>query len=284
MHKLNYKRIKKTSSKYISHANPVSRNIPKKHRFFKSRCAAAIISIVALFAFTRLKVIKKDNIEYYLSKSTSISDAVSFISDAKSYINKKIVDVGNIGESISEFCFKYLHGKNTDKKDNVYAKESTNKKKTSKEANSKADSNNDLSVSSSTVVSDFAYEFVYPCEGSVTSPFGERIRPTENASNIHSGIDIAAPEGSDVFCSESGTVEKTDKNEYSGNYIVIRHNEQYTTSYAHLSEISVSVGDKVLKKTVIGKVGHTGIATGPHLHFEIRQNGNAVNPIYYLKR
>ena len=285
MHRLKYKRFKNPSSKYISHTNPVSKNLPKKHTVLKVRSAAAVLSITAVFVFTRAGIISKTAVRRYLLDSTSISEVNSFASDAKKFWDKKFVSIGKIGESLSDFCFGYLHGRKSNAENKAYAKEKTSDSAGAQKDADKSSSKKNIPASSPVpVVPKFAYEFVYPCTGSITSPFGDRSRPTENASSVHGGIDIAVPEGADVYCAEVGIVEKTGNNEYSGNYVVVRHNAEYTTSYAHLSQISVSEGDSADKPTVIGKAGHTGIATGPHLHFEIRQNGNAVNPIYYLKR
>ncbi|MCL2227171.1 MAG: M23 family metallopeptidase [Oscillospiraceae bacterium] len=103
----------------------------------------------------------------------------------------------------------------------------------------------------------------------------------------HSGIDIAARHGANVLAADRGTVITSRFNSSYGNYIVIAHGEnrngdRITTLYAHLSTRSVSVGDVVEQGQVIGRIGSTGVSTGPHLHFEVMVNGTRVNPMRFL--
>lgn len=119
----------------------------------------------------------------------------------------------------------------------------------------------------------------FPCEGEkITSGFGERINPISKKQEIHTGIDIAAAEGSGVYAAWFGTVAETGTDEIYGNYIVIKHSNSLLTRYCHLSEISVNAGERVGTKTKIGEVGSTGWATGSHLHFEVIACGSAVDP------
>ncbi|MCL2402163.1 MAG: M23 family metallopeptidase [Oscillospiraceae bacterium] len=99
---------------------------------------------------------------------------------------------------------------------------------------------------------------------------------------MHNGIDIGAPSGRNVFAADTGTVLISRRNASFGNYIVISHGDGVTTLYAHLSTRSVSVGDTVTRGDVIGRVGSTGISTGPHLHFEVSVNGARINPLSRL--
>lgn len=114
--------------------------------------------------------------------------------------------------------------------------------------------------------------------GMVTSRYGQRTR------NFHQGIDLAGSTGSPVYAADGGVVTFTGWNSGYGKLIKIRHDNGYETYYAHLSAINVSQGSRVAKGTQIGKVGNTGISTGPHLHFEIRINGKSVNPGSYIGR
>lgn len=96
----------------------------------------------------------------------------------------------------------------------------------------------------------------------------------------HPAVDIAAPWGTGVYSAREGRVSTTSRQGYGfGNYIIIEHQEGYTTTYAHLSAINVSVGQNVGRGQIIGAVGCTGFCTGPHLHFEVRRDGNAINPL-----
>lgn len=117
----------------------------------------------------------------------------------------------------------------------------------------------------------------------LTSEFGYRTSPISKKWTLHAGIDLAAPIGTDVFACKGGVVQTAESNHYMyGNYIDIRHEDKKISRYAHLSKILVSKGNSVKKGAVIGKVGMTGMATGPHLHFEIRENGKAMNPLEYV--
>lgn len=126
--------------------------------------------------------------------------------------------------------------------------------------------------------------YVWPCPASrnVTSPFGYRVHPIFGTTKFHSGIDIAAASGSAVIATASGTVVTSTYSSSYGNYIVINHGNGMTSLYAHLSSRLVSVGASVAQGTTIGLVGSTGWSTGPHLHFEISQNGTRVNPRNYV--
>ena len=120
--------------------------------------------------------------------------------------------------------------------------------------------------------------FAWPLSGTITSPFGQR------PMGMHHGIDIAGNTGDAVRASADGTVCKTKFHDIYGNMILIDHTDGQQTLYAHLSQIHVKPGDKIIQGQIIGAVGSTGRSTGPHLHFEIRQNQQAVNPIPYLPR
>lgn len=114
-----------------------------------------------------------------------------------------------------------------------------------------------------------------------TSPFGYRINPVTNKYGFHGGLDIAAKEGADIKAAFDGVVEKASKSAARGNYIFLKSGN-ITTVYCHCSELLVKEADAVKAGQVIAKVGHTGQATGPHLHFEIRINGIYYNPIWVL--
>lgn len=127
---------------------------------------------------------------------------------------------------------------------------------------------------------------VMPLEKHVlTSRFGYRTSPISGEWKFHSGIDLASPLGSDVFACKAGTVTvAASKNAVYGNYIILQHAGGMTSVYAHLSKISVKVGDAVLAGRKIGEVGSTGMSTGPHLHFEVHVNGNPTDPGALMKK
>jgi murein DD-endopeptidase MepM/ murein hydrolase activator NlpD len=118
--------------------------------------------------------------------------------------------------------------------------------------------------------------FIWPVSGPITSPFGWRW------GRMHQGIDIGVPYGTPIHAAASGTVIYCGWEEGYGNFVVIDHGGGIATAYAHQSRIAVSCGQHVEQGEVIGYVGDTGHAFGPHLHFEVRVNGNPVDPLGYL--
>lgn len=118
----------------------------------------------------------------------------------------------------------------------------------------------------------------------VTSGFGYRESPVYKEWKHHSGIDFAAKEGTEVFACKSGTVVTVLRlSRLFGNCIILLHEDGVSTVYAHLSKVNVKKGDVVFGGEVIGLTGKTGAVTGPHLHFEIRQNGVATDPADWLE-
>ena len=118
--------------------------------------------------------------------------------------------------------------------------------------------------------------FIWPVNGTFTSPFGMRW------GRLHAGIDVAAPTGTPMRAADSGTVQIAGWTGGYGNYTCIGHGGGISTCYGHQSSINVSVGQRVSQGAVIGAVGNTGNSTGPHLHFEVRINGQPVDPMGYL--
>jgi len=127
-----------------------------------------------------------------------------------------------------------------------------------------------------------------PSSGNVTSGFGVRMHPVFRVMRQHSGIDIAARHGANVVAADRGTVITSAFNSSFGHFIVIAHGEnangdRITTLYAHLSSRGVSPGQVVERGQVIGRIGSTGVSTGPHLHFEVTVNGTRVNPLPFVR-
>lgn len=122
-----------------------------------------------------------------------------------------------------------------------------------------------------------------PLEGAaLTSGFGMRHHPVLGGRRQHTGIDLAAPTGTPVYATADGVVGRADFYSSYGLYISINHGASMETRYAHLSRLAVAAGDSVKKGDLIGYVGSTGRSTGPHLHYEVRIDGLAVNPIPYM--
>ncbi len=128
-------------------------------------------------------------------------------------------------------------------------------------------------------------DFSAPLAGRITSRYGYRVHPvTKRRESFHGGLDIAAKEGTPVKASADGTVVKAEylRNGY-GKLVIIEHEKDLTTYYGHLAEIKTEKGKKVRRGDIIGTVGKTGRATGPHLHFEVRRGGTACDPEAYLR-
>lgn len=127
-------------------------------------------------------------------------------------------------------------------------------------------------------------DMLWPVPGAkrVTSEFGYRIHPILKYGKQHTGIDIAAPTGTNVVAANGGRVMKAGWNDSYGYLVMLDHGGGIVTLYAHNSSILVNEGDFVGRGQVISKVGSTGMATGPHLHFEVRVNGEYKDPRGYL--
>ncbi len=115
----------------------------------------------------------------------------------------------------------------------------------------------------------------------ISSPFGWRIHPVFHTRKLHTGVDLAAEEGTPIYAAGDGVVERAGWSSGYGRFVMIKHVNGYESAYGHLSRIAdlTQPGATVRQGQIIGYVGHTGFATGPHLHFEIRINGNFVDPL-----
>ncbi len=129
-----------------------------------------------------------------------------------------------------------------------------------------------------------AHPTVWPVRGWMTSRYGYRQSPQGEGRRLHAGIDIAAPRGTPVVAPADGHVVYAGYHTAYGNLVVIDHGYGLSTKYGHLSRINVRVGARIQRSEVLGRVGSTGRSTGPHLHFEVHQDGAAVNPLRYLDR
>lgn len=127
--------------------------------------------------------------------------------------------------------------------------------------------------------------FRFPLKrGKITSSFGVRQNPFTGHPEVHNGIDIGAPEGTEVYAVRDGVVKKMGYNPIFGNFILISHSNGYQSFYGHLKDFNIHLNTKVYSGMVIGWVGTTGRSTGPHLHFEIRKDGSPEDPVPFLHR
>jgi murein DD-endopeptidase MepM/ murein hydrolase activator NlpD len=124
--------------------------------------------------------------------------------------------------------------------------------------------------------------FIWPTAGPITSYYGLRLHPILGTYRMHYGLDIGAPYGQSIYAADSGVVIFANWMGGYGLTLIIDHGDGLSTLYAHTSDILVNVGDAVNQGQVVAKVGSTGYSTGPHLHFEVRVNGEPQNPLNYL--
>jgi murein DD-endopeptidase MepM/ murein hydrolase activator NlpD len=123
----------------------------------------------------------------------------------------------------------------------------------------------------------------WPLRGRVSSGYGYRIHPIYHVRKMHTGIDIAASTGTPIRAAAAGKVVHASRWGGYGNCVIIDHGSSMATLYAHCSRLAVKNGARVEEGDVVGYVGSTGLSTGPHLHFEVRQDGRHVDPMSFLK-
>ena len=116
----------------------------------------------------------------------------------------------------------------------------------------------------------------------MTSDYGDRTHPVLKRRMGHKGVDLAATTGTPIYATADGVVSKAEFYSSYGNFVSIEHGARIQTRYAHMSRIAVADGSFVQKGDLIGYVGSTGRSTGPHLHYEVRIDGQAVNPVPYM--
>ena len=125
--------------------------------------------------------------------------------------------------------------------------------------------------------------FIYPIKGKLTSPFGYRRDPFTGRRSFHSGIDLAAPQGTPIKVVMDGTISEMSFSRVFGNYMIVTHANGYQTLYGHVSAFKAKRGEKVVQGETIALVGNTGMSTGPHVHLSIYKNGKLVDPLSLLK-
>ncbi|HQY11047.1 MAG TPA: M23 family metallopeptidase [Ferruginibacter sp.] len=116
----------------------------------------------------------------------------------------------------------------------------------------------------------------------IASGFGMRIHPIYGIAKMHSGLDFTAPQGTPIYATGDGVVTTAEYGTGTGNHVIINHGYGYETEYLHMVRIKARRGQRVKRGEVIGWVGSTGASTGPHCHYEVHINGNAVDPVYFF--
>jgi murein DD-endopeptidase MepM/ murein hydrolase activator NlpD len=126
-------------------------------------------------------------------------------------------------------------------------------------------------------------KFVPPTGGAVTSGFGMRLHPILQVTKFHTGVDYQAAMGEQIRSAAGGQVVVAERKGEYGDLIVIKHGLGFETAYAHLSRLDVKKGDCIHEGAPIGLAGSTGLAVGPKLHFEVRRNGQFIDPLSIVK-
>lgn len=121
-----------------------------------------------------------------------------------------------------------------------------------------------------------------PVTGSISSAFGERSHPTTGEADFHTGLDVAAAEGSAIHAAADGLVLDSGWHDSYGNYVLLSHSDNFSTLYAHCQRLIAQTGDVIRRGERIALVGSTGFSTGPHLHFECILDGQQVEPYQLL--
>ena len=262
------------------------KNNKKEYRLFKRTFIQIIICILIYGGFY---LISNRNYIFSAEIIDKTNSILSYDVNIKQWYK-------NGKNSINEFISKWkdqIGDKENDKSDNQNTKnteenddkleEDNNKNTTKINNNNTENSKKNLSQMEKDV--EFIkskYKFKRPIKGKVSSRFGKREILIKNMTGNHKGIDVAAKRGTKIRAAIEGQVEEASKNSRYGNFIKVK-TDNILTVYAHCKKLRVKKGDKIKKGDVIATVGSTGVATGPHLHFEIRLNNRYINPELIIK-
>lgn len=258
---LKYKRNRKNASKYIYFSQERNRIKNCKKSKLKIKILAASVFTLIIFSVSRFSGVESDRVKNVFTKSP---DGIS---------KRAEVFLGETIQTLADLCSPVFMPQKDKKTDALAVAE--------RAAFSDGSQSDSPQIPKEEV---FVFSAINPCPGRISSEFGERVHPLNNEPTFHNGIDIAGESGTQIRAASGGTVITSEYNEFSGNYIVIDHTNGYTSSYAHLKECVSKKGDTVKKGELIGYMGATGNATGPHLHFEIRLNGTPLNPMELIAK
>lgn len=225
-----------------------------------------------------LKDAQKEFLVKQEEQQKQINNLMALESEKSSYIDslsdKEKELAGKIGDLIS-------YNKDLQKElDDIFANINNNNNNSNNSGNS--NSNNVNSGNSESSGNSSEESFLRPGVGVITDEYGPRINPVTGESGFHTGVDLGDAYGAPVKAAKSGTVDYSGWISGYGNTIIINHGNGVQTLYAHNSELLVDVGQTVSRGQTIAKVGSTGMSTGPHIHWEIRINGQHVSPMGYV--
>lgn len=256
----------------------------------------SILFFVLSVKFLNISVVKNSDISKKIIKEYKKTYSIKNIEKKgieiakKSYVFVKPIVPDKIKEITKNTYVKLkkiVINKNKEQEVNIYEEVSNNKSEDKEKAigNSLEDEEKVVTVSSSISseisisekIKNTGVKFVKPLSGVITSRFGAREVIFEGVDSYHTGIDIATDTGKEIVSSTDGIVTVATNNKYNGNYVEVT-NGKIITKYCHMSKITVKKGSKIKAGEKVGEVGSTGLATGPHLHFEVVYDGTKINP------
>jgi len=215
---------------------------------------------------TRLKTEVEDAKAEIEAKKQEQEEARSIATDKQDQLTIKVKEKENLAKALEKDIEKYKKVYEEARRQEEALKGSLN-----------------YSSSSSQYLGSGRFCWPAPSYTRISSPYGYRNHPIYKTQKFHSGVDLAAPGGSNILAAENGKVISAGWNGGYGNCLVVDHGGGISTLYAHASKLCVSKGAYVTKGQVIAKVGTTGNSTGNHLHFEVLINGKTTNPMSYIQ-
>ena len=215
---------------------------------------------------TRLKTEVEDKKKEIEAQKKEQEEARSIATDKQNQLSVKVKEKENLAKALEKDIEKYTKVYEEARRQEESLKGSLN-----------------YSSSSSEYLGSGQFCWPAPSYTRISSPYGWRNHPIFKTKKFHTGVDLAAPGGSNILAAENGTVISAGWNGGYGNCLVVDHGGGVSTLYAHASKLCVSKGAKVTKGQVIAKVGTTGNSTGNHLHFEVLINGKTTDPMGYIK-
>ena len=215
---------------------------------------------------TRLKTEVEDAKAEIEAKKSEQEEARSIATDKQNQLSAKMKEKENLAKALEKDIEKYKQVYEEARRQEEALKGSLN-----------------YSSSSSQYLGSGQFCWPAPSYTRISSPYGYRNHPIYKTQKFHSGVDLAAPGGSNILAAENGKVISAGWNGGYGNCLVVDHGGGVSTLYAHASRLCVSKGEYVTKGQVIAKVGTTGNSTGNHLHFEVLINGKTTNPMSYIQ-
>ena len=267
---ISQRRNRNTYSTYVENKENVSNK--KKYKLFKRMI---IQIIICLLIYGMFYLVSNNNYIFSNEILSKTHEILSYDINFFKLYEKSRDNINSLINKWKEQNNKEINNEESNSEVNIENNNSEMKEEKKKET-SKTQMEKDVQFIKE------KYKFVKPLNGKITSNFGTREVLINGMTADHKGIDISAKQGTKIKAAIDGQVEEASKNSQYGKFIKIK-NEDVLTVYAHCKKIKVSKGNKVKKGDVIATVGATGVATGPHLHFEIRLDNRYINPEFIIQ-